>query len=717
MKLATLLCTAAAVLLVSAGLVRAAETDAGAILKELKGDAEPVKRSAAALDAAYAQALAALLPDMGSDDLGKRGNSQGDWSKISLRASRPGAEDERAAACKAMLPSLGADTPQTTRVWLIRQLQLISKAESVAALVALLNDKDALVRESARRAVQVNPAPAAGQALLAALPTADTPAWRVAIINAVAARKDPAAAPAIARYLSDNDESIQLAAAAGLGKIGGAAAAAALGAAKGKATGKLLPVVLDAYLLCADQFVAADKKDAALPIYEALYAANNPDRFRIAALRGLVLVKGEGAVPLLTDILTGSDARMRGIALSFMREVPGPGGTKAMAALLPKLGPAAQVDVLNELGSRGDPSTKSAVLAAAKSDDAGVRSAAFKALGGVGGAADIAMLAQVAAVEGPERDAARFALDHLRGAPVDQAMVSGLATADAKTRPEIIRSLAARRTATATPAVARYVDDADAATRLEAIKALETLGDDKVAGLVIGAIVKAKQDDERQAAEKTLGAIGGRAPDKEAAADTIVRSTATATGQAKASLLRALGKIGGAKALAAIKANLKDADAAVQDAAFRTLADWPDGAAAADLLELAKTETKPANQVLALRGYVRLITVGDRPAAEKVTMCQEALAAAKRPDEKRLVLGPLADLKTLAALKLAAPLMDEQGVKEEAASAAVKIAKAMGNRLAPEVADAMEKAITVTKNDRVKKDAQDVLKKITQPKK
>jgi hypothetical protein len=101
----------------------------------------------------------------------------------------------------------------------------------------------------------------------------------------------------------------------------------------------------------------------------------------------------------------------------------------------------------------------------------------------------------------------------------------------------------------------------------------------------------------------------------------------------------------------------------------------------------------------------------------KVPEVCKALAAAKQPDEKRLVLGPLADLNTLAALKLAAPLMDEQGVKEEAASAAVKIAKAMGNRLPPEVADAMEKAITVTKNDRVKKDAQDVLKKVAPAKK
>ena len=717
MKLSAMLCTAAAVLMLGAGLARAAESDVAALVNELKGEAEAAKRSPAELQAAYAKALDALLPDMANEDLKKRGDSQGDWSKICLRAGRPGAEDERACACKAMLPKLGADTPSLTRVWLIRQLQWIGKAESVAALVALLDDKDVNVHESARRAVQADPAPEAGRALLAALPKADSPAWRVAIINACAARKNAAAVPAIAKCLSDRDESVALAAAAGLGKIGGAEAAAALAAAKAGASGKLQAAILDSYLLCADQFVADGKKDAALPIYEALRAAGTPERFRIAALRGIVVVKGEAAMPALTEILTGSDAKMRGIALSFMRDTPGAGAARAMAALLPKLGVAAQADVLNELGLRGEPETKSAVLAATKSEDEGVRAAAIKALGGVGGATDIGTLAQAATADGPCRDAARTALDQLRGQGVDQAMIAALAGADAKVRPELLRSLAARRVRAAVPAMAKYAEDADAATRLEAIKGLEVLGDEKVAGLVISVIIKAQKDEDQQAAEKALGAICGRAADKDAAAATVIRAIGSAAGQAKATLLRAVGKTGTASALAAVKASLTDADAAVQDAAVRTLADWPNGSAAADLLELAKTASKTANQVLALRGYVRLITVGERPVAEKVKMCQEALAAAKRPDEKRLVLGPLADLNTLAALKLAAPLMDEQGVKEEAASAAVKIAKAMGNRLAPEVADAMEKAITVTKNDRVKKDAQDVLKKITQPKK
>jgi HEAT repeat protein len=717
MRFARLLVVTAVLALAGSAAARAAEPDVAGLIREFKGEAEPVKRSAEELAAAYSKVLASLLTDMGADDVGKRGNAQNEWSRICLRAGRPGAEDDRAAACQAMVPRLGDDTPTVARVWLIRQLQWIGKGESLNALVRLMDDKDTLVRESARRAVQVNPSPEAGPALLASLAKADARAWRIACINALAARKDAAATAAIAKLLADKDEPTALAAADGLGKIGGQASAQALAAALGSAPDKLKAAILDAYLCCADQFVAAGRKEAALPIYEATYAPAMPERTRIAALRGLVIVKGEDAIPLLGRILDGPDAKMRGIALSFMREIPGTGATRAMAAMLPKLPPAAQADVLTELGNRADPTTKPAVLTAAKSEDPAVKVAAIRALGGVGDATDIPALVQTASAEGPQRDAARFALDHLRGEAVDRAMVNALAGSDAKVRPELLRSLGARRSAAAVPAMARYAEDADGPTATEAIRGLETLGDEKNLGLLVSLITKTQKDDVRGAAERALVGICARASDKDAVAAPLIAAVGGASGQAKAALVRVLGRVGGQKALEPVKTALKDADAAVQDAAIRSLSEWPDGSAAADLLTLAQTEAKQTNQVLALRGYVRLISVGDRPVPEKVKMCQQALEAAKRPDEKRLILGPLAECRTIDALKLAAPLMDETGVKEEAAQASVRIARDIGGKLPPEVKDAMEKALTVTRNERVKKDAQDVLKKIAPAKK
>jgi len=717
MKLLTTLCLAAAVLLVGTGLARAAEPDVAALMREFKGEADPVKRSAEELADAYAKVLAALLPDMSADDIGKRGGAQGEWSRICLRAGRPGAEDDRAAACQAMVAKLGADTPTAARVWLIRQLQWIGKAESVAALVTLLDDKDELVRESARRAVQDDPAPAAGQALVAALGKAAAPAWRIAVINACAARKDPAAVPGIVRALSAGDEAVACAAADGLGKIGGAEAAAALAAAKARAQGKLQSHVLNSYLLCADQFVKADKKDAALPIYQACYAAGIPDRIRMAALRGLVMVKGEAAVPLLSVVIAGADAKMRAIALSFLTEMPGPGAAKAMAGMLPKLAPAAQADVLNELGNRGDAATRNTVLEYTKAADEAVRIAALKALGGVGGAADVQALAATAAGQGQEREAARYALDHLRGQAVDQAMVTALDSAEAKVRPELLRAIAARRAPTAVTTLAKYAKDADDATRMEALKGIEAIGDEKVDDLLIDIVAKTEKGEDRGAAERALSAITSRSSAKDAIGDAVTQALAGAGGQAKAALLRCLGKVGGTKAIEPVRAGLKDADAAVQDAALRTLADWPDGAAAADLLAIAQNDAKQTNQVLALRGYVRLITVGNRPVPEKVKMCQEAMAAAKRPDEKRLVLGPLSECRTLDAFKLAAPLLDQDGVKEEAAATTVRIARDLPGALPPEVKEAMTKVLEVSKNNNVRNDAQNVIKKIDAQKK
>ena len=79
-----------------------------------------------------------------------------------------------------------------------------------------------------------------------------------------------------------------MAAAAALGRIADAQAAEALAQAKDKAEGKLLLVVLDAYLKCADQLVADGKKAQALVIYKELQKEGMPKPIRTAALTGMI---------------------------------------------------------------------------------------------------------------------------------------------------------------------------------------------------------------------------------------------------------------------------------------------------------------------------------------------------------------------------------------------------------------------------------------------
>ena len=688
MKSSAVVCMAAAMLMVAVGAARAAET---------KVD--------------YAKELDTLLPDMSSDDLGKRQAAQGKFGEMSLAAGQPGAEAERLALCQAILPKLGPETAEEGRVWLIRQLQLIGRAECVSALVGLLGDKTPNVAESARRALQVNSSDQAGEALRTALGKAATPEVRVAMINAVAQRRDAKAVPALAKLLADKDEPTALAAAAGLGKIGGPAAVKALAAAK--AGENVRKVILDSYLLCGDQYVTAGKNADAAAIYKEMYAKENPTVVRAAGLRGLVVALGEKAVPTLAEVFADKDEPLRRVAIAFIKEIPGPGATKALADLLPRLDPEMQAALLRELGDRGDVAAKPAVLAAAKSDQEPVRVAALGALAGVGEAADALVLAQTAAAtEGRIRDTARASLDRMVAKGADEAMQTAMAGGEIKVRLELIRALGARHAPAALPAIMKAAEDADAGVRVEAMRALEAMADEKSVDLLVRLITSPKQDNEREPAERALAAACARAADKDALAATLVKALGGASGPAKAALLRPLTRLGGEKAFAPVRAALGDADAGVKDTAIRVVAEWPDDAALEDMIALAKSDPKESNQVLALRGYLRLARERERKEEDRLKMAQVALPLAKRPDEQKQVLGVLRDLRSVEALRLAAPLMSEEKVKGEAIDATVRIARQIGGKLPDEVKGAMEQAIKLTTDERIRREAGEVLKKI-----
>lgn len=662
--------------------------------------------------------LDTLVPDSASDDLQKRANAMKAIEVLAMNAARPGAEAERAAVSQALAARLGAATPQLARVWIIRQLQLIGKAEVVPVLTGLLNDKDDLVRESARRALQYNPSAEAGAALRAALDKATDPAWKIALINAVSQRKDAAATGAIAKLAADKDEAVVASALDGLGTLGTAAAAKAIAAVRAGVPAKLKALATDAYLRCADQMLKDGQKDAAAAIYQAVYVPTEAAALRLAALRGLVLARGAAAIPMIGEVLAGKEDAMKPVALSFAQEVPGAEATAAIAALLPKVAAAEQAMVIAALGRRGDPAGKPAVLDAAKNADAGVRTAAYAALGTLGGAAEVPLLAQAAAkAEGAEADAARQALVQLRGADVNAALAAAVAKGDPKARAEAIKAAAARKAAEAAPAVLAATGDADAEVRLEAIKAMENLGTEQSLPALVAALGKAQGTDAQKAAqqeagEKSLLAICARAPNKEAAVQAVLAALPGAKMPARGSLLKALGKLGGPRALAAVKAALRDADAAVHEAAVRSLADWPDMAAAPDLLAIAKTDAKETNQVLALRGYLRLAGLPERTAAERISMGREALAVTKRADVKKLILGVLADASSPEALAMAIPMLEDNALKNEAAVAVARIARSLGNKVPESARPALESVKTISKNKQVLGDADAALKQI-----
>jgi HEAT repeat protein len=352
-----------------------------------------------------------------------------------------------------------------------------------------------------------------------------------------------------------------------------------------------------------------------------------------------------------------------------------------------------------------------AILRLAKEGVPPIRSAALQTLAKLGDATQVPTLLDAAAdSDASVAQAAVAALANLRGPDVDAALLAALGKAEAQRRRVTIAVLGQRRVATATAALLQAAQDPDQATRAAALKALgETATAADVAALV-DLLVKAKDAQDRGAAEPALATVCQRLPDKDAAAEKLVAVLSQASSETKVALVRVLGQISGGKALAAVQQAVRDGNETVRDTAVRILGDWQDLAAAEALLNLAKNTDSKKYKILALRGYIRLI--GQHPAADqKLAMCQTALGLAERDDERKLVLGVLGGVPTAEALALVLPHLDNAAMKNEASAAAVAIGDKLAASRAAPVAEAMKKVLQVTDNDDLKKRAQTVLQR------
>jgi len=416
----------------------------------------------------------------------------------------------------------------------------------------------------------------------------------------------------------------------------------------------------------------------------------------------------EALLQMIVELISDSDRDMRALGLQQVREeAPGEAATKLFVELLPKLPPDGQAGLLEALGERGDAVARPTVLEMLENKEAAVRAAAVRALGGLGSAADVPVLAAKAATGADaEKSSARQSLVQLRGDDVNGAVVAALKDADAKMRVELIGVLAARNAKETLPKVMQSADDSDPAVRLAVLEALRYLADESHTERIIQILKTTKEDAERKQAELTLLVTCSRGREK--CADAIVAGLDGADVPSQIALVRALARAGGAKALEAIVARMKDGDDSVRDEAVRMLTGWPDPAVTPHLKELAGNIENLRHHVLAIRGLVRLGSP-QKKKAEDLAMLGEAMKLATRSEEKRLVLGVLGSTAAPESLALVSPSLDDPALSEEAGLAAVMIAEKIKEGSKDEIRAAMQKVIGNAKSQKTRDRSQKVL--------
>lgn len=431
----------------------------------------------------------------------------------------------------------------------------------------------------------------------------------------------------------------------------------------------------------------ADRGDAeALPA--ALVAAKSGDPVqRVTAIGLLQRLGGSSSVAPLLEIAAEDDPAVSQTAKSALTGLPGAEVDAAIEATLKQPAEKARILGIELAAQRRLVRLMPELLKSAEDPSAALRGASLKAIGELGGEAElqplIGLLVKSAETAGIESALTAIGLrlkQPATGAVVIQKAVYG--------------DLPDGKMADVTAKVADLVKSS------ASVKASNAIFGDPAGGVVkklrVDYTIEGAPGSQTVAENQTVTfAVTAVSP---AFVNAVSGAMAQASAGAKPALLRVLGSAGGLQALAAVRAALNGADPGMREAAFSSLCQWPDGDALPELKGLVMNGSETKTKVLAMRGYMRVVAQAGLPVERQLDALKDAMSFAPRDDERKLVLGALGGIRSPQAVKLILPHLENPALKEEACAAAVSVAENFKRNVPASVAAAMEKVAQTTSN-------------------
>jgi hypothetical protein len=413
----------------------------------------------------------------------------------------------------------------------------------------------------------------------------------------------------------------------------------------------------------------------------------------------------ETAVRMTVDLLGRDDAEFRAIGLDAVRYgVRGAEATRAFAAVLARATAPRQVELLSALATRGDAAALPAIAAVLEqASDSAVRQAAIDGLGRLGGVAEVGLLVPLLA--GGEQAAAERALVAVRGPEASAAIVAAARTAEPAVRTKLFDVLAARRERAAIGDLVAAATADDAAIRTAAMRALAVLGGpDEVPGLVKG-VLRAEAGGERDAAERALLVVCRRDGTGKAATSRFLAAFEAAAAGDREALVPALGRIGGAGALAIVDGLIAASDPARRTLGLEALVRWPDADVADRLLALIDSAAEPAERDMLLAALIRIAPLPDNKLDDRrrLELLGKALALCRTDAERAKVIDRADAIRTVETLRFVVPYLDSPPLAETACGSVVELAhhRALRDAHKEEFTKALDKVLATSKNAEV----------------
>ncbi len=577
------------------------------------------------------------------------------------------------------------------------QLRVVGSAAQVPQLAKLVADPAR--GEWARYALEAIPGPESAAVLRAALPQLQGPAL-IGTINALGARRDTPSAPALIQLAAGPDRAVADAAITALGKLPSADVIASLQTAKGKAgSADLLPAA--SLVRVATALQAASQATVAAALFQELSAPGQAPAIRRAALQCTLQAMDRGQTAKVLQWLAGADADARQVAAGFLCRLKGEGVQKELLAGLDSLPAPGRALLLQWLAEQQVREVLPALVAAAQGNDPVLRLAGVQGLGLVGRAAQTPLLLAALDAGEPIATAAQQSLISMRDPQSDRALLAALKAAQGDRRAVILDVLAQRLSTAVVPELVALAAQADPKQYEKPLEALRSLAQPSDLPQLLPLLFQAEQPAHRSEVEKLLLVVCGQIGDADRRADPVLEVLAKADVAQRCALLPLVGRIGGKRALEAIDAAIASQDQALREAGLRALCNWPDPSVAARLLSLAQNASEPAQQVMAMRAYIRVISLPDqRPDTETLALLQQAMKLAEGDAEKKLIVTRAGAVRTIETLRWLVSLLDDRKFTHEASTAIVDLAHNRPLRIPnrQEFTSALKKVIATSKS-------------------
>jgi HEAT repeat protein len=413
---------------------------------------------------------------------------------------------------------------------------------------------------------------------------------------------------------------------------------------------------------------------------------------------------GDPLVDTIVNLVSDKDKDLRAIGLQQVREeVKGAATTRRFADLLPKLSPDARAGLIDALGSRGDKTARPAVVEMLKTPNEQVQAAAIRALGILGEAADVTLLAQpLAEGAGPKKTAAQRSLEQLRGEGVDKSIVQALKTAtDPRQQTGLIGIVERRKELTAVPVLLDLADSDKAEVRAAAMQTLGQLAGTQDVPKIVEKLLKAESVTDRDAAEKAIMFVCMRIKDADKRADPLLLVWAKLGEDQKTIVLPALGRLGSPKTLKIVEEAMAGDNAQRRDAGVKALCNWPDASVSGMLLDLVQTSDNANYRSLAMRALSRVAVLRDkRSDAERLDLLKKIMTLTTLDEQRNLVLDRAKAIRTIDSLRFVLSYIDKPEFAQRSCATVVELAhyRELRDPNKDEFDKALDKVIAICKD-------------------